>query len=180
MKTHNIFCQQVNVVEMQYGIKQTALWYSFIVQRMLVSAESLKFIFESLLINDIICKHCHLHIYGAAFFQIKLVSFIHLVFLNVFQEKRLGLLKKHQKSIKQLWTELEIDPYTEFEIALCSETADEDFSLSAENLEKLKSLQDQVCYYEFFWFSNIGSTCYQRMHKVLGENALMVQMCAKS
>eukprot|EP00112_Aurelia_sp_Birch-Aquarium-sp1_P004456 Seg1507.5 transcript_id=Seg1507.5/GoldUCD/mRNA.D3Y31 product="Protein regulator of cytokinesis 1" protein_id=Seg1507.5/GoldUCD/D3Y31 len=67
-----------------------------------------------------------------------------IIFLQDEKEKRLGLLKKHQKSIKQLWTELEMDPYTEFEIALCSETAENDFSLSAENLEKLKLLQDQL------------------------------------
>ena len=60
------------------------------------------------------------------------------------QEKRFGLFKKHQKSIKQLWTELEVDPCTDFEITLCNEEADQYFCLSTENLEKLTNLETQV------------------------------------
>jgi len=65
-------------------------------------------------------------------------------FLEAETEKRFALFKKHQKAIRQLWTELEVDPYTDFEISLCSEEADHDFCLSSENLEKLKSLESQV------------------------------------
>jgi len=65
-------------------------------------------------------------------------------FLEAETEKRFALFKKHQKAIRQLWTELEVDPYTDFEISLCSEEADHDFCLSSENLEKLKSLESQL------------------------------------
>ena len=32
--------KQVEVVELHYGIEQTALWYRFMIHRMLVSADS--------------------------------------------------------------------------------------------------------------------------------------------
>ena len=40
-KDSNKFCKQMDVLQLQYGIEQTALWDSFIVQRMLVDAGNL-------------------------------------------------------------------------------------------------------------------------------------------
>ncbi|XP_065071475.1 protein regulator of cytokinesis 1-like isoform X1 [Rhopilema esculentum] len=65
-------------------------------------------------------------------------------FLQDEMEKRLALLKKHQESIKRLWKELEIDPYSEFEMQLCSDEAEEKFILSKENMNKLKDLEEQL------------------------------------
>eukprot|EP00794_Sanderia_malayensis_P005658 gene5658-6354_t len=65
-------------------------------------------------------------------------------FLQAEMTKRFDLFKKLQTSIRQLWVDLDMDPYTDFETQICRADADENFSLSAENLDKLKTMQDQL------------------------------------
>lgn len=65
-------------------------------------------------------------------------------YLQAEMKKRFDLFKKLQTSVRQLWLDLDMDPYTEFEVELCRGDADETFCLSAANLDKVKALQDQL------------------------------------
>ena len=67
-----------------------------------------------------------------------------LVYVFLFQDKRFGLFKKLQAKILKFWEDLEMDPYTDFETQVCQPDADEMFILSAENLDRLRDLEQNV------------------------------------
>ena len=66
-------------------------------------------------------------------------------FLKSEKTKRLELFQKLQLSVMQLWTDLETEPVSPLEQALCAEAAVENFTLSAPNLDTLTILQERVC-----------------------------------
>jgi len=65
-------------------------------------------------------------------------------FLKSEKSKRLELFQKLQHSIMQLWTDLEAEPSTNIEQALCAEAAVDQFTLSVGNLDTITALQEKL------------------------------------